>query len=106
MPLVLVYRRRVGRDLADAFAYYEEQVEGLGERFLGVVDSTFDAIERYPELFAKVHGEARRAVISQFPYAIFYHLELKRVVVFRVLHTARDPRAWPRPRGMSGKGDR
>ncbi len=50
MPLPLVFRRGVGRDLADAFTYYEEQVEGLGEGFLSAVDSTFDAIERYPEL--------------------------------------------------------
>ena len=98
MPLTLVYRLRVGRDLAGAFTYYEEQVEGLGERFLSAVDSTFDAIERYPEMFAKVHGEVRRAIISQFPYAIFYRIEPKRVVVFRVLHTARDPKAWPMPR--------
>jgi hypothetical protein len=54
VPLPLVYRRRVGRDLADAFTYYEEQVEGLGEKFLRVVGSTFDAIERYPEMSAKV----------------------------------------------------
>lgn len=101
MPLPLVYRRRVGRDLAEAFAYYEEQVEGLGERFLGAVDSTFNAIERYPEMFAKVHGDVRRAITSQFPYAVFYRIERQCVVVFRVLHTARDPRAWPRPRGTA-----
>lgn len=98
MPLLLVFRRGVGRDLAEAFTYYEEQAEGLGERFLGTVDSTFDAVERYPEMFAKVHGDVRRAIISQFPYAVFYRLEPQRVVVFRVLHTARDPKAWPRPR--------
>ena len=101
MPLPLVYRRGVGRDLADAFTYYEEQVEGLGEKFLGAVDSTFDAVERYPEMFAKVHGEVRRAIMSEFPYAVFYRLEPRRVVVFRVLHTARDPKAWPRSRGTA-----
>ena len=97
----LVYRRRVGQDLVEAFAYYEEQVEGLGESLLGAVESTFDAIERYPEMFAKVHGDVRRAFTSQFPYAVFYRIERQRVVVFRVLHTARDPRAWPRPRGTA-----
>lgn len=96
MPLPLVYRRRVGDDLASAFATYEEQTAGLGERFLGIVDSTFAAIERYPEMFARVRGDVRRAVISQFPYAVFYRIEPGRVVVFRVLHTARDPRTWPR----------
>lgn len=63
MSLRLVYRRRVGRDLSNAFAYYEEQVEALGERFLSAVDSAFDAIERYPEMFAKVHRDVRRAII-------------------------------------------
>lgn len=62
MPLPLVYRRRVGRDLADASTYYDEQIEGLGERFPRVVDSTFDASERYPEMFAKVHGEVAPVV--------------------------------------------
>jgi plasmid stabilization system protein ParE len=99
VSLPLVYRRRVAEDLASAFAYYEEQLKGLGERFLGTIASTFDAIERYPEMFAKVRGDVRRAITSQFPYAVFYRIEASRVVVFRMLHTARDPRAWPRTRG-------
>jgi hypothetical protein len=57
----------VGRDLAEAFAYHEEQLEGPGERFLGAVDSTFDAIERHPEMCAEVHGDVRRAITSQSP---------------------------------------
>jgi plasmid stabilization system protein ParE len=99
VSLPLVYRRRVGEDLASAFAHYEEQLEGLGDRFLGAVASTFDAIERYPKMFAKVRGDVRRAITSQFPYAVFYRIEVSRIVVFRVLHTARDPRAWPRTKG-------
>ena len=59
MPLPVVYRRKVGRDLAAGFGYYEEQHEGLGDKFLTAVDSTFDAIERDPEMFAQVHGEVR-----------------------------------------------
>ena len=71
MSLPVVYRPKVGRDLAAGFGYYEEQAEGLGENFLTAVDSAFDAIERYPEMFAQVHGEVRRAVVSRFPYAVF-----------------------------------
>ena len=99
MGLPVVYRRKVGRDLAGGFGYYEEQNEGLGERFLAAVDSAFDAIENYPEMFSRVHGEVRRAVLSKFPYAVFFRVEAKRVVVLTVLHTARDPKLWPQPRG-------
>lgn len=98
MSLPVVYRRKVGRDLAAGFGYYEGQSPGLGERFLNAVDSVFDAIERYPQMFARVHGEVRRAIVSRFPYAVFYRVEAKRVVVLTVLHTARDPKLWPQPR--------
>ena len=98
MALPVVYRRKVGRDLAGGFGYYEGQSEGLGEKFLAAVDSAFDAIERYPEMFSRVHGEVRRALVSKFPYAVFFRVEPKRVVVLTVLHTARDPKLWPQPR--------
>ena len=98
MSLPVVYRRQVGRDLAIGFGYYEEQAKGLGERFLTAVGSAFDAIERYPQMFAQVHGEVRRALLSQFPYGVFYRVESRRMVVLAVLHTARDPRLWPQPR--------
>lgn len=98
MSLPVVYRRQVGRDLAAGFEYYELQTEGLGEKFLTTVDAAFDAIERYPQMFAPVHGEVRRALVSRFPYAVFYRVESKRVVVLTVLHTARDPKLWPQPR--------
>ena len=101
MALPVVFRRKVGRDLATGFGYYEEQSQGLGEKFLSAVGSSFSAIERYPEMFARVHGEVRRALVSRFPYGIFYRVESKRVVVLAVLHTARDPKIWPRPRRIA-----
>jgi toxin ParE1/3/4 len=94
----------VGLDLAAGFGYYEGQSKGLGETFLGAVDSSFGAIERYPEMFARVHGEVRRALVSRFPYGVFYRVESRRIVVLTVLHTARDPKLWPRPRTSGRHG--
>lgn len=98
MALPAVYRRRVGRDLAGAYRWYEDQRAGLGEEFLGAVEASFDAIQELPEMFTRVHGEVRRAVVSRFPYAVFYRLEPKQVVILAVLHMARDPKLWPQPR--------
>jgi len=97
MALPAAYRRKVGRDLASAYGWYEEQRAGLGEEFLAAVDASFEAIEEFPEMFARVHGEIRRAVVSRFPYAVFYRIEPKRLVVLAVLHMARDPKLWPQP---------
>ena len=71
MGLPLVYRRKVGRDLAGGYAWYNGQRDGLGEEFLAAVAASFDSIERYPDIFTRVHGEVRRAVVSRFPYAVF-----------------------------------
>jgi len=102
MALPVVYRRKVGRDLAGGYAWYEGQRPGLGEEFLAAVDASLDTLEHFPEIFARVHGEVRRAIVSRFQYAVFYRVESKRVVVLSVLHTARDPKLWPRPRKIAG----
>jgi len=92
----LVFRRRVGRDLARAFRWYEQERAGLGEEFLAQAGASLDTIERLPEMFARVEQDVRRALVSRFPYGIFYRVKPDRVVVLAVLHTARDPRLWPR----------
>jgi plasmid stabilization system protein ParE len=97
LSLPVVFRPKVGRDLATAFNYYEAIQAGLGDAFLARVESTFDAIEHYPNMFSSVHGDVRRAIVNRFPYAVFYRTEPQQIVVFAVVHTARDPELWPRP---------
>ncbi|MGH9963138.1 MAG: type II toxin-antitoxin system RelE/ParE family toxin [Pyrinomonadaceae bacterium] len=98
MTLPVVFRRRVQNDLTAAFDWYEEQRSGLGEEFLSALESTFRSIEQFPEMFARVHEDVRRAIVTQFPFAVFYLIEPKRIVILRVLHMARDPKLWPHPR--------
>jgi plasmid stabilization system protein ParE len=96
MTLPIVFRRGVERDLAAAFRWYEAQRAGLGEEFLAAARSSFESIQSHPEIYALVHGEVRRIVLSRFPYAVFYTIQPRRVLVLAVLHTARDPKLWPR----------
>ncbi len=97
MTLQAAYRRRVGRDLAEAYAWYEAQRAGLGEELLASVAASLDAVAQFPEMFARVHGEVRRAVVARFPYVVFYRVESRRLVVLAILHMARDPKLWPKP---------
>ena len=95
MPLPVIYRRAVGRDLAGAYRWYEDRRSGMGEQFLASVNATFDELERFPELFAIRYGEVRMAPVPRFPYAVFYRVYTTRVVVLTVLHTSDDPHNWP-----------
>ena len=97
MALPIAYRRKVGRDLAAAYGWYEDQRIGLGAEFLFAVDTSFNAIQEYPGMFSRVHDDVRRAIVSRFPYAVFYRIEPRQVVVLAVLHMSRDPKLWPYP---------
>ena len=91
MTVPLVFRRRFKVDIVAGFDGHEEQRLGLGEYFRPAVQSTLKSVELQAEIFVFVYGEVRRAIVSRFPFAIFYLVETKRIVVLRLLHTARDP---------------
>ena len=103
MALPVVFRRRFRDDVAAGYDWYELQRAGLGEDFLSAISSAVRSIENHSEMFAVVHREVRRATVPRFPFAIFYLVEPSRIVVLRLLHTARDPRLWPQVRGSTGR---
>ena len=102
MSLELILRSEAEADALEAYRWYSEQVPGLGDDFLAEVDRAIEAIRANPESNRKIHREFRRALTRRFPYAIYYALRDGRIVVFAILHTARDPRLW-RKRGSNDR---
>jgi hypothetical protein len=96
VSLPAVFRPQFRNDLAAGYDWYEAQQAGLGEDFLSAVLASVRSIEPYAHLFAAVHGDVRRAMVPRFPFALFYLIEPRRIVVLRMLHTARNPNLWPR----------
>jgi len=47
-----------------------------------------------PQLYARIYGEFRRALVRRFPYAVFYQQDGDKVTVFAVFHTSRNPEKW------------
>ena len=45
----------------------------------------------HPELFALAYKTLRRALLQQFPYALYYRVENENIVIFALFHQARDP---------------
>jgi plasmid stabilization system protein ParE len=82
------------RDVKNAYDWYDEQKPGLGDVFLGRVEECLEAIQRSPNAFQPVGPDARRAVVKQFPYVIFYRFVGKVMFVYAVFHTAQDPKIW------------
>ena len=96
MTRQFILRPRAEHDIQSAFEWYESQRSGLGEEFLVALRERLEALRAHPEASPVLYRGVRRAVVSRFPYLIFYVVRPERDVVLAVLHHARNPASWPR----------
>ena len=92
LPVVLIPEARAEFD--EAFDWYEQNKAGLGITFADRVQKVYDRISSAPEMYRIVRQDVRKAGVSQFPYSVYYRVEVTRIVVLAVFHGKRDPRVW------------
>jgi plasmid stabilization system protein ParE len=93
VPYVVVFRPEAEGEVLKARQWYESRSEGLGGRFAAAVDALIARIAENPLAFPKVRGQTRRAVLTRFPYAIYFRTDDRDVVVLAV-HGRQDPARW------------
>lgn len=89
------FHKGVESDYLEAYTWYEDAKEGLGERFLKMVRAKLEQIGNHPEAFSqKTKSGYREAAVEIFPYIIVYKLYKKDKVIFinSVIHQKRHPR--------------
>jgi plasmid stabilization system protein ParE len=96
MSREFVVRKHAERDIQAIFRWYEKQESGLGEEFLTSLGDRLETIRDFPESFPVIYSNVRRAVVSRFPYLVFYVVRPTRISVLAVLHQSRNPASWPR----------
>ncbi|HKB36648.1 MAG TPA: type II toxin-antitoxin system RelE/ParE family toxin [Gemmataceae bacterium] len=94
MSLPIVFRRVARAEFDDAADWYEQRRAGLGAAFVAAVQDVLDQIADQPQSHAVVLGDVREAMVSGFPYCVYYREEPGQVLVLAVFHTARDPSIW------------
>lgn len=83
-------------DLEEAAYWYEDQRRGLGDRFSSEVLGLVQRMEGSPLLFPEVLPPVRRGLLQRFPYAVYFVIEEKVIVVLAIVHQRRDPAVWRR----------
>lgn len=99
-----ILRVRAERDIQSAFEWYESQRSGLGDEFLASLRERLETVRSFPEAFPVLYRDVRRAVVSRFPYVVFYVVQPTRVAVLAVVHQSRNPATWPRRSGGARQG--
>lgn len=96
MSKTLILSPEARAEFDSSYDFYESRQEGLGEAFADSVNAVFKRIEVSPQCHRCVVNDIRRAVVSKFPYCVYYREESDTVRVIAVFHTKRDPNIWKR----------
>jgi plasmid stabilization system protein ParE len=92
----IVIGARAETDITDAAIWYQKQRAELGEEFIAEVNVAIKLASENPRQYRRLRRrpEVRRVLTQRFPYRVFYLLRPDAIVVFRVLHAARDDAHW------------
>jgi plasmid stabilization system protein ParE len=78
-------------DIEQAYLWYEQQQNGLGDEFLLEVEKCFTDISSASLSFGFRKKNIRGCLVGRFPYIIFFFVEDRYVKVISVFHCHRKP---------------
>jgi hypothetical protein len=83
-------------DIFQAALRYERERRDLGFHFEAQVNTIIARVLENPFQFPEIDEGARRALVRDFPYGVFFTFEDDLVTVLAVLHLHRHPDTWKR----------
>jgi hypothetical protein len=89
----VVFRPQAEVEALAVYRWYEGRREGLGKEFGFAMDALVMRIGANPLAFPLAHKETRRAVLSRFPYALYFRIAGEEIVILTV-HGRQDPSNW------------
>lgn len=93
MIRTVVFRPQADDEAVEVRRWYEARRAGLGDAFGAEVEAAVGRIAEHPLAHPRVRGETRRAVLTRFPYAIYFRATSEEIIVLAV-HGRQDPARW------------
>lgn len=90
----LSFIEEASKEFKEASLWYEEQSDGLGDRFIDTIQRKLQLIQQFPERYPKRKNNFREAIVKTFPYIIIYifYKNEGMVVINTIFHASRNPR--------------
>lgn len=89
--LTVIFTPEADSEVTQAFIYYENESDGLGERFLNELDNVLYAITLTPNGFQHFHNY-RQIPFKVFPFVLLYEVIENNLIVYAVFKTPQDPK--------------
>ncbi len=81
-------------ELNDAAIFFENERQGLGLRFLAVVESAVTHIQEHPQASPIIIENIRRKIVRRFPYSIIFSIKPDRIRILAIASHKRRPFYW------------
>ncbi|MGB5540482.1 MAG: type II toxin-antitoxin system RelE/ParE family toxin [Gammaproteobacteria bacterium] len=81
-------------ELLETAAYYEDQIPGLGERFIVEVERVAGVLADQPVIGQRIGVICRRILLVRFPFSLIYSIEPDGIWILAVAHHRRRPGYW------------
>jgi plasmid stabilization system protein ParE len=85
---------RARNEILEAWEWYEDRQEGLGDRFINQISFKIKQVVQMPERYPEKKKTFREAKIDVFPYLLIYKIvnRKKVITIISVFHTSRNPK--------------
>lgn len=91
MAYQLILQEEAIEDARNAYAWYEDQLPGLGEDFLAELDKVFEKLKQHPQHYGFVFDDFRDVRTNRFPYLLVFKIEGRKVYINSIKHSKRKP---------------
>ncbi len=94
MAFQVLFHPLADKEFSEAYRWYEERLDGLGDRFAAAIEERLSQIAIRPLLYRTKKENYREAKADTFPYVIIYKVYEKKKIIFisAIYHTSRNPR--------------
>lgn len=94
MAFKIVFHSKAELEYIEAFHWYENEKEGLGERFEKLIEKKLNQIQLHPENYGVNKGGFRETSVDIFPYTIVYKILKQKGLIYisAIFHAKRNPK--------------
>jgi plasmid stabilization system protein ParE len=92
--MIVDVHRRATAEMIEAARFYEGRNQGLGFRFIRVVEDVCASVGEFPEAGAPLGRKDRKRRVPGFPYDVVYRAKEDQMIVLAIKHQRRRPGYW------------
>jgi hypothetical protein len=94
MKFKILFHLEAEIEFGESYSWYNEQSDGLGEKFRNAINAVISNIYEHPQHYSKKRFNFREAVVAIFPFVVVYEIIENRnlIHIASIFHTSRNPK--------------